>query len=197
MKLLECWKPVKDYEDLYEVSCIGNVKRLESVVIVRKPNKITTRTYPEKILKQNLSNGYKIISLSKDGITKNAFVHRLVAEAFIPNPNKYPCVNHKDETRDNNNINNLEWCTTQYNVTYGTCIERRAKTHTGKKHKSFRQTKLWKPVDQYDVDGNFIQSYRSLTEAAEISGVDVRYIHAVCSGRQKQSHGFVFKYGSI
>lgn len=194
MKLLECWKPIKGYEGLYEVSCIGNVKRLESIVIVRKPNKITTRTYPEKMLKQNPSNGYKIVSLSKDGIAKNVLVHRLVAEAFIPNPNKYSCVNHKDETRDNNNINNLEWCTSQYNLIYGTCVERRSKTHTGKKHKSFTQPKLWIPVEQYDLQGNFIRSYNSLTEASKISGVDVRYIHAVCSGKYNKSHGFVFKY---
>ena len=101
----EIWKDVVGYEGLYQVSNKGRVKSLH---------------IQEKVL-CNLDSGYyNTINLFKDGKGKHYYVHRLVAQAFIPNPNNYPQINHKDENHYNNNVENLEWCTSKYNCNYGT-----------------------------------------------------------------------------
>ena len=110
------WRPVIEYEGLYQVSSLGRVKSL-------KDNHNNTR---EKILRQvKLKNGYLVVNLWKGGKYKTCLVHRLVATAFLDNPNNFRCVNHKDENKENNIVSNLEWCTYQYNNTYGTCQARR------------------------------------------------------------------------
>lgn len=109
MIILEKWKDIKGYEGLYQVSNFGNVKSLNY-----------KRTNKEALLKlQTNTDGYKIINLRKDGKNKLYLVHRLVAMTFIPNPNNYPIVNHKDENKENNSVDNLEWCTHIYNLNYG------------------------------------------------------------------------------
>lgn len=113
----EIWKPVKGFEGYYEVSNLGRVRRLDRYDYgCGYP-----RLYKGGVLKSLCgSGGYYHIMLCKDGtrITKN--VHRLVAETFIPNPNNYSQVNHKDEDKSNNTIDNLEWCDAKYNTNYGT-----------------------------------------------------------------------------
>ena len=115
----EIWKPVVGYENLYEVSNLGRVKSL-------KDNK---GRYREKI-KSSSDNGrgYLNVCLYKNGKGKRCYIHRLVAEAFLDNPNNYPIINHKDENKQNNHVSNLEWCDYEYNNTYGTCVQRRVKT---------------------------------------------------------------------
>ena len=114
----EEWRDIVSYEN-YQVSSLGRVKSLNY-----------NHTKQEKILKQaKMKDGYLLVNLWKDGKSKTCTVHRLVAIAFIPNPNGYRCVNHKDENPSNNIVSNLEWCTHQYNNTYGTCIQRRV-AHT-------------------------------------------------------------------
>ena len=115
----EIWKPVVGYENLYEVSNLGRVKSL-------KDNK---GRYREKI-KSSSDNGrgYLNVYLCKNGKGKRCYIHRLVAEAFLDNPNNYPIINHKDENKQNNHVSNLEWCDYEYNNTYGTCVQRRVKT---------------------------------------------------------------------
>ena len=121
----EVWKPIFDYSD-YQVSNLGRIRSLKRY----------------KILKQYTNSfGYKSVNLTKFGISKSFAIHRLVAKAFIPNPNKYPCVNHKDENPSNNCVSNLEWCTYQYNNTYGTSIERKIKTYKDNTDKR-KQAKL-------------------------------------------------------
>jgi hypothetical protein len=118
----EIWKDVVEYEGFYQVSNLGQVKGLE-----RKSNKVgnTTRTIKEKILTPVISKeGYAYVSLCIKGIIKRKRIHRLVAQAFIPNPNNYPEVNHKDENRLNNDVSNLEWCSNYYNQNYGLHQER-------------------------------------------------------------------------
>ena len=110
----EIWRDIKNYEGLYQISNLGRVKRLR--FINRHLN-----FEKEKILKPYKDGGnyYFVIGLHKDGKRKYKAIHRLVAETFIPNPNNYPVVNHKDENKLNNRIDNLEWCTHKYNSNYG------------------------------------------------------------------------------
>lgn len=127
-------KPIKDYEGYYEVDQFGRVFSVERTVTVNDNGRVYEKPVKSKQIKQQLhSEGYKIVSLTRGGKTKTHYVHRLVAEAFIDNPNNYPTVNHKDEDKTNNFVDNLEWCTYEYNVTYGTARERQAEALRGRK----------------------------------------------------------------
>lgn len=109
----EIWKDVVGYEGLYQVSNLGRVKSLFRY---------------KKILKQFEDNkGYLRVTLYKNNKSKSIKVHKLVAEAFIPNPNNYDCINHKDENKTNNRVENLEFCSFYYNLMYGTRVQRIAK----------------------------------------------------------------------
>jgi hypothetical protein len=104
---VEIWKDIEGYEGLYQVSNLGNVKSLYT-------NKNLS------YIKCGRDREYLSVSLSKDKKLKIYYIHRLVAETFIDNPNNYPYVNHKDENKQNNCVNNLEWCSPKYNINYGT-----------------------------------------------------------------------------
>lgn len=112
---MEEWRPIKGYENIYIVSNYGNVRRLYKKHPDGKPLKPVIN-----------KDGYYRVTLSNNGVTKMKLIHRLVAEAFIPNINNYPVINHKDEVKTNNNSDNLEWCTVKYNTNYGNGIEKRA-----------------------------------------------------------------------
>ena len=117
----EIWKPVKDYEGFYEVSNLGRVRSTERTVTVYRNGKTYKWHFHQRILKQYAdTSGYMTVDLHKQDGGCQPKVHRLVAEAFIPNPYKYPCINHKDEGRIDNRVENLEWCTYKYNNNYGT-----------------------------------------------------------------------------
>ena len=123
----EIWKDIEGYEGLYQISNLGRVKSF--------PRK-GTHTTKERIIKFAKSNkGYLIAILKNNDVQKAFSVHRLVAKAFIPNPNNLPQVNHKDENKENNNVNNLEWCNNWYNSHYGTRLHRIAKTMNWKNTK--------------------------------------------------------------
>ena len=116
---MEEWRDIKGYEGAYQVSSYGRIRSF-------KNNKV-------KVLKaQHHYKGYLFVTLLKNGISKKYKVHRLVAQAFIPNPNNYPQVNHKDEVKDNNVVENLEWCTASYNNTYNNKAKKIGETHNKK-----------------------------------------------------------------
>ncbi len=120
---MEEWRDVVGYEGLYQVSNLGRIKGLKD----RWGN------YREKILKLEItSQGYCRINLNKKGKGKKYMVHRLVAQAFIPNPNNLPQVNHINEIKNDNRVENLEWCTSEYNVNYGSRTERASKSNSKK-----------------------------------------------------------------
>lgn len=118
----EIWRPIVGYEGLYEVSSYGRVRSLD---------RYDSRNHFKKgrILKnRDNCNGYLLCGLSKNGIVKNKYIHRLVAEAFIPNSDNLPEVNHIDEDKINNRVDNLEFCNHKYNCNYGTKIKREINT---------------------------------------------------------------------
>lgn len=162
------WKDIKGYENLYQVSNDG---------LVRTSHKGLW----EILSAGRTKHGYYNVLLHKGGKRKNERVHRLVASAFIPNPNNYPYINHKDENPSNNHVDNLEWCTAEYNINYGTCKERIANSNS-------------KPILKYDLDGNFICEYKSLAEAERIEGIDHATISMSCSGRVSYQCGFIWIY---
>lgn len=116
---MEEWRDIKCFEGIYQVSNLGRVKSLDRKKIQFNGYNYSEKTYKGKILKPAIVRYYERVLLQNKDIKKNYFIHRLVAEAFIPNPNNYNCVNHKDENKLNNNVENLEWCTHSYNINYG------------------------------------------------------------------------------
>jgi len=126
---MEIWKDIEGYEGYYQVSNQGNVRSLDKIIT---NNKGVTYERLGKILSFNLNAGYPQIYLSKNGVVRTYRIHRLVAQAFIPNPENKPTVNHKDETRTNNNDWNLEWATYKENSNYGTLPDRFSIVHSGR-----------------------------------------------------------------
>lgn len=156
--MTEIWKPVKGYEGLYEVSNKGRVKSLKRYSVRFGHQK---ELVGEKLMSLHKSSeGYIIVHLSKDGERKSKSVHRLVAQAFIPNPHCYPLINHKDENKANNHVENLEWCTQEYNVNYGTAHKRARTTH-----------KLNKIKGKTEIDKALLQTH--ITKTALARGLDV------------------------
>ena len=128
--MIELWKDIEGYEGLYQVSNTGKVKRVKHIDTKCRQG---YRVFKERMLKP-ISNerGYLYVKLSKNNKEKTFKIHRLVAQAFISNPNNYPQVNHKDEVKTNNNITNLEWCDNKYNCNYGTKSQRQIETRRKK-----------------------------------------------------------------
>lgn len=184
----EIWKDVGvikgvDFSGLYMVSNFGNVKSLNY-----------NGTGKEKVLKpsKNKYNGYLQVCLYKKGKRKMYLVHRLVAEAFIPNPNNLPFINHKSEIKSQNNAENLEYCGHLYNCNYGTRNKRMTEKLKGKYN-----TKTSKPVLQIDKNTNeVIAEFPSVAEAIRQLGYSTGNISACCLGKLKTYKGFIWKYAS-
>ena len=163
----EIWKDKKDYEGHYQVSNFGKVKSI--------------KFGKEIILKLNKDkDGYLQVTLCKNNIKKVYKVHRLVAQAFLDNPYNLSQVNHKDEDKTNNNVDNLEWCDRLYNVRYGTGIERRSKKRS-------------KPVLQYDLNGNLIKEWISVNDAGR-NGFNQGNVAACCRGERKTHKDCIWRY---
>ena len=191
MEEIEIWKDIPEYEGLYQVSNFGRVKSLERIVLF-KDNRVYV--YKEQMLKQWISRGYPTINLHKNNIRKTFRVHCLVASAFLENPDNLPCINHKDENKQNNYVDNLEWCTHEYNMNYGTRNERISNKHKGKKRsKEFIKKKQIK-ILQYTLDDNFIREWESIKQASEELNINSGYICNCLKGRRKQCSGFIWKY---
>lgn len=173
--LLEIWRDVPGYEGLYMVSNTGKIMSFQKVGLFGKNNN-------GRLLKQRTDKfGYKFVFLSKDGIKKRGSVHRLVAMAFIPNPDNLPQVNHKDETRDNNVIGNLEWCTVVYNNRYGNRRQKSSASSRGENNgRAILTEKQVLEIRKTYIPGDKIYCKRKL---AEKYGVTYETITGIVCGR--------------
>ena len=168
----EIWKDIQGYEGLYQVSNFGKVKSFRASTKFGKPE--------EMLLKPSLINsGYYVVTLYKQKEKHKFQIHRLVAETFIPNPLCLPCVNHKDEDKLNNSVENLEWCTYQYNNNYGTARIRASETQA-------------KPIIQKTLDGNVLAIYHSPRVAAQLLSVDYVNLSNWC--RAGIGNGYRWEY---
>lgn len=159
----EEWREIAGYDGAYMVSDAGRVRNGERLKAQRK------------------HGGYMYVSLWRDGKEKNCLVHRLVARAFLPNPDELPEINHKDENKENNRVENLEWCTQLYNNMYGTRRDRFIASRG-------------KPVQQMTMGGEIVAQYRSANEAARETGLRQSAISNACNGVYKQAYGYLWSY---
>lgn len=172
---MEQWKNIEWYEGLYKVSSYGRVKSLSD------------RWGKERILKPKKDkNGYLVVGFHKDGACKTYKIHRLVAQTFIENPNNLPQVNHKDENKENNCVENLEWCNVKYNTNYGTRTERVANKNTNHPSTS-------KQVYQYSLKGELIKIWQSISECGR-NGFCETSVSDCCKGKNKTHKGYIWKY---
>ena len=151
-------KDIPGYEGIYGITSCGKIWSYKNKMFLKPADK----------------DGYLRVNLYKDGKMKSCFVHRLVAEAYIPNPENLPQINHRDENKTNNCLQNLEWCDAKYNINYGT-----------------RNDKTKKPILQYTLDGEFIREWSSATDV----GREVNSTICNClKGRYKTAYGYIWKY---
>lgn len=167
---MEIWRDIKDFEG-YQVSNYGRVRSNGKEV---KYSDGRVYVY-NKILKPR-GDTYLYVNMYVGGKTLRKSVHRLVAKAFLPNPEELPEVNHKDENKKNNNVENLEWCTKEYNLTYGTRLE-----------------KFHKPVMAISIEDGHTLFFQSIKEAKE-KGFKSPSIVDCCKGRKKTYKNYIWKY---
>lgn len=174
---METWKPIKGFEGFYEVSDLGNVRSLN---------------YHNCGIVKNLTPtidkyGYLRVCLSKDDSQFNRCVHRLVALAFLDNPDGLPQINHINEDKTDNRLCNLEWCTCKYNNNHGT---RNKRVSENKRNTNCKR------VLQLDLNGNLIREWDSLHEINRQLGFDTAHISKVCKGLKKTGYGFMWRFAA-
>ena len=185
------WRDVVGYEGLYQISNKGDVRN----------------TITGKILKiRKDKDGYIRMRLYKDKTPQDIFAHRLVAEAFIPNPENKPCVNHLNTKRDDNRVENLEWCTCKENSNHKPTREHISESLKGEKAPWYgkkvpdeiikkRASKIKKIIVQYTINDEFIREWESGVEIERETGYKRTSIYAVCrGGKQKTAYGSKWKY---
>lgn len=175
--------PIKGFEGRYDIDAEGRVYS----------------HFTGNYLKHYVTRkGYFRVCLSDYGKVKSYLVHRLVANAFIDNPNNLPIINHKDENKQNNRVENLEWCTNAYNTTYGTALQRKSEalrqfyeTHSGPWLGKESPRKIKVEAERITTGETWI--FDSLTEASKETGVGISHVSQVCNGKRKQDSGYVFR----
>lgn len=179
----EIWKDIDGYEGYYQVSSLGRVRSLDRTVVNRNG---VERFQRGKILIPALNgHGYYFVVLSKNNKQKDSVIHRLVAKAFLPNPDNLPQVNHINEVKTCNRVDNLEYCTQQYNLAYGTGRQRCSRSQLNGKRS--------KKIYQYTIDGELVNIFPSSHEC-ERNGYNRAHIYQCCIGKYKQHKGYIWRY---
>ena len=197
----EIWKDIEGYEGLYQISNFGNVKSLDNTVIYSNRR---IRKHKSKLLKFGICRGYCIVNLYKNKRSSSSKVHRLVAQAFIPNPENKPTVNHKDGNKQNNCVDNLEWATIKENNNHAYTIglmenAKRVRANNmaviSKKYLTTRIQKRIKKICQYDMKGNFLQEYDSVIQACKINKFNSpQNIRSCCQDKTQSAYGYKWSY---
>lgn len=173
--MIEIWKDIEDYEGIYQVSNLGQIRNNRGCILRQKPSK----------------DGYVRILLCKDNKYKSKYVHIIVAKAFVPNPFNKPEVNHIDAVKSHNTSNNLEWVTTRENHFHAVAHGLKPINPTIGKHGA--DNPCVKPVYQYDLQGNFIKKWRSREEAAIYYCCQPNSISRCMNGVRKSCKGYIWK----
>lgn len=179
---METWKDILGYEEFYQACTNGDIRSVPRTIVFMGAEKRLSSV----VLKTRKSRtGYHQVILSKDGNKKMLYVHRIVAQTFIPNINSHPQINHLDENKGNNSVANLEWCTAKHNMNYGTTMQRVAQTQI--------ITKSDKTVYQYDLSGNLLNKYSSYSRAARAIGGSAANISECCrKSKRPTAYGYVW-----
>lgn len=160
---MEIWEDISGYEGLYEISSLGRIRRDGNIISATK----------------NPRSGYVSVMLCKEGKTKRFYVHRLVAKAFIKNPDGLREVNHKDENKENNSACNLEWCNHTYNCYYGENAPAKSRE---------------KAVLQKSLNGDLIRIWESAEKAFRGTGILRQSIGKCCLGKRETAGGFIWEF---
>ena len=178
--MMDNWKPIKGYEGLYEVSDTGKVRSVSRMVPDPFRPGHKRKFVGRELRVKSYTGDYRYVTLSKDNRVKCCRLHRLVAAAFIPNPNNLPQVNHKDEDKGNNSATNLEWCTSEYNHKYGTRMERIIERRK-------------RPVLLIDDSGNVIKQFPGSIDAGRELGISPLAVARVARGERSSCYGYKFR----
>lgn len=179
---IEIWKDIEGYEGMYQVSNMGRVRALDRV----KPNSGGQIAKGHILPQSDNGHGYRFVSLWKFNKGRRFYVHRLVASAFIPNPNNFPIINHKDEDKSNNRYENLEWCTQKYNINYGNHMKRLKESYIANGNN--------RPIDVYDMKGTFLKTFDCSNEVCKEIGINRRGLYLACQGVTKSYKGYRFAF---
>lgn len=184
----EIWRDIEGYEGLYQVSNLGRIKSLRRQVV----NTVGFRIVPEAYLKGSFRYGYRIVRLCKNGNVKRYMVHRLVAQAFIPNPENKPSVNHIDGVPNNNMLSNLEWATysEQQNHRHHVLHQKVGRAYLGKFGKEHNKSKTVYQI----LNEKIIAEFGSTKEAERKTHIDSTSIGRCCNGKQGTAGGFRWRY---
>ena len=180
--MYEIWKDIEGYEGLYQISSLGRVKSLERTYTANYQGQPIQKKCGERIRKTTTVHGYPHVRLYKHCKGMNFKIHRLIAIAFIPNPDptKYTNINHKDGNKLNNSIDNLEWSNDQLNIRHG--------------YETGLYDNVFKPVERYTLDGVFLGRWKSAREASKETGEHFGNISDCCRGTRKKCNGYTWKY---
>lgn len=185
----EIWKDIKEYEGLYQISNLGNIRKLRFI------NNIVNKEKIFNIKPQIINSGYYKVVLYKNKKYKNMLLHRIVAETFIPNINNYDFINHKDGNKLNNNVNNLEWCTRSQNMKHAyknNLVQAQAKGKYGSDNPKAIK------IDMLDKNTNkILKQFNSVIDAAHYVNVDKScHICSCCKGKLQTAYGYKWQYSN-
>lgn len=178
---MENWVDVKGWEGFYQVSNYGNVRSLSRTKTVK--NGGVQEVKGRVLTPQTDRFGYYRVCFTRDGKSVYKRVNRIVAQAFIPNPDNLPQVNHKNECKTDNRVENLEWCDAKYNSNYGS------------RNKKVQEAQsVW--VIKLSFNNEILHFYRSAMEAERDTGISNSNINRCCKGKRKSAGGYIWKYSA-